>query len=217
MDKIAYFYFDYVSPYSYLAWRKIKRLKEEKTLDIKLKPVLFAGLLNHWGQLGPAEIPPKRKHMFEQCIRYARLMNIPFQGPKTHPFNPLSALRLSVLNSDAAEQWQLVDALWQGIWGLGIDAADESALEDLVNGAGLDAKSYLSEIKTEDIKEHLKMNTQEAIQNNVFGVPTILVDQKLFWGLGDLVFLNMYLFNKDPLDDQKVAHILNRPKSANRL
>ena len=90
----AVWYFDFISPFAYLQWQELARLPE--SLKISHRPVLFAGLLNHWGHKGPAEIPAKRRHTYRYCRWLAEQRNIPFTLPPAHPFNPLKALRLAV-------------------------------------------------------------------------------------------------------------------------
>ena len=90
------FYFDYLSPYAYLASLELLPLCKRHEIELRYKPVLFAGLLNHWGQLGPAEIPPKAIHAFKECLRYATLRDIRLRSPRHHPFRSLTALRASL-------------------------------------------------------------------------------------------------------------------------
>src|SRR3989338_3526107 len=117
------FYFDYISPYAYFAWFNVKALCDRRGLDLYAHPVLFAGLLNHWGQLGPAEIPPKREFVFKDAARYAARRGIAFTMPQAHPFNPLLALRLSHVEPDAAKRRAIIDEIWKVGWQEGGDLA----------------------------------------------------------------------------------------------
>src|SRR5690349_24411474 len=83
------FWFDFISPFGYLAWQRIHSLVDAHGRDVVYRPTLFAALLNHWGQLGPAEIPPKRVFVFKQVLRRAHVLGVPLVPPPRHPFNPL--------------------------------------------------------------------------------------------------------------------------------
>ena len=93
MTAKIHFYFDFISPYAYFAWRKLPALAEKYNREIEAHPIVFGKLLDKWGQLGPAEIPPKRSWLNQYCLRYAALNGFEYNPPKIHPFNPLAALR----------------------------------------------------------------------------------------------------------------------------
>ena len=105
-------YFDFISPYAYFGWVQIRALCAKKGAALVAHPVLFAGLLNHWGQLGPAEIPPKRRFLFSDGVRIAKLHGLPFLGPRFHPFNPLTALRAALPEVAGERQHDVIDTLF---------------------------------------------------------------------------------------------------------
>ncbi|MFB6375213.1 MAG: DsbA family protein, partial [Bradymonadaceae bacterium] len=114
------FYFDYLSPYSYLAWKRLPELLDGRDVDLQPRPVLLAGLLDHWGQRGPAEIPAKRDWLIRDVLRFAARDGIPVTFPDPHPFNPLHALRVSqpsVCGDD--QQRTIIDAVFTAVWGNG--------------------------------------------------------------------------------------------------
>src|SRR3982750_3217164 len=96
MTKTVDFYFDYLSPFAYLASLEAPELCAHRGACLRFRPVLFAGLLDHFGQRGPAEIPPKAIHAFHAALRYARSRGIPLRSPRFHPFKPLVALRATL-------------------------------------------------------------------------------------------------------------------------
>src|SRR5215467_10318487 len=110
------FYFDYISSNAYLAWTQLPRLAEKYGFIIEPVPVLFAGLLEAHGQLGPAEVPPKSLWMIKNNLRKAVLLGVPLHRPAFHPFNPLLALRASSLRLDAATRQALISALFEAVW-----------------------------------------------------------------------------------------------------
>ena len=175
MKKKARWYFDYVSPFAYLQSAILGRF--ERYADIEFKPVLFAALLNHCGQKGPAEIPAKKLHTFRQIVWLADQHQIPLKLPHAHPFNPLPLLRLSIaLGNDA----DIVQALFRYVWVDGHLPTDDGPWAALCRKLGVDEPD--EEIARADVKDTLRRNTEEAIELGLFGVPTLVVDDWLFWG-----------------------------------
>jgi 2-hydroxychromene-2-carboxylate isomerase len=175
--KHARWYFDYISPYSYLQHAVLSRFDGLATVE--RTPVLFAALLNHHGQKGPAEIPAKKKHTFREVIWLAHRHGIPIRLPHAHPFNPLPMLRLSIALGNDAE---VVDALFRYVWVDGHLPTDEAPWEALCRSLGVDDPG--AEIGRAEVKDALRRNTEQAIGLGVFGVPTLAVDDQLFWGFG---------------------------------
>jgi len=211
------FYFDYLSSYAYLAWKPLIELCEKNKLTLKLHPVLLAGLLNHWEQLGPAEIPPKRIFTLKDICRNAKLNNLPYKGPKVHPFNPLPSLRLSLPEVAGVDQLKMVDTLWSAIWGEGIDPGSQEELTKVLDKAGFNSSELLNKIQESSVKDSLREETESAINKNVFGVPTMIVDGELFWGKDQFPFIELYLDGKDPIREVNIEEILSRPQQVKRI
>jgi 2-hydroxychromene-2-carboxylate isomerase len=209
-------YFDYHSPYAYLGWMDVRALCASKGAELRAVPTLFPGLLNHWGQLGPAEIPPKRRWVFSDIYRIGKLRGITFVGPKYHPFNPLTALRLSLPEVGGDRQHDIIDAIYRAGWGRGIDLGSPEELGAALAEIGLDARALLEKTALPEVKEALKKNTEEAISRGVFGVPTMFVGEELFWGSDRIDHVALALDGKDPIDRAWVDAHLSRPKSADR-
>ena len=169
-------YFDFISPY---AWLQAERLRElPATIDIACKPVLFAGLLDHWGQLGPAEIEPKRRFTYRHALWRAARMGLSFKAPSAHPFNPLRLLRLAiVLGGERGAMLRLFRFVW----------CEGRRPDDAADWAGLIAELGLADadarISSPEVKLQLRQNTEAAIAQGVFGVPTLVVDGEVFWGV----------------------------------
>ena len=175
MARHADWYFDYVSPYAYLQFEAFHRLPDD--LEVRIKPVLFAGLLGHWENKGPAEIPAKRRQTYRYCHWLAGKRGNPFRTPPRHPFNPLAVLRLTLaLDSKPSA----VRAVFRHIWGEGRDGQDLGELRSLAASLGVD--DLEARIGDPTIKQRLRNNTQEAVGRGVFGVPTFVVDDEIFWG-----------------------------------
>ncbi len=194
------FLFDFISPYAYLAWTQINALAERHKRSVEPVPVLFAGLLNAHGHKGPAEIPAKRRYVFVDCCRKAHRLGLPpLTPPPTHPFNPLLALRAAAYPCDPLQQRRFIDALFAATWTGGGGIETEQAIAAQAAKAGLDAAAVLAYATSEPAKTALRRCTEEAIARGVFGVPTVLLGQELFWGTDSLDHLEDYLLGKDPV------------------
>ena len=194
------FYFDYISPNAYLAWTQLPRLAEKCGFTIEPCPVLFAGLLEAHGQLGPAEVPAKSLWMAKNNARKAVRLGVPLNPPAFHPFNPLLALRVSSLPLAAAERVALIDALFQAVWVRGLHVSEPAVVERIADELGLRGAALVAESARPESKAKLRRQTDEAIALGVFGVPTMIVNNELFWGYDDFEQLELLLANNDPID-----------------
>lgn len=183
------FYLDFISPYAYLAFEKLPQALMGHSYGVTYKPILFAALLKHHGQLGPAEIPSKRDWTYRQVLWQAHTQGVELQMPTSHPFNPLALLRLAVASDAQGEPNRYVcETVFRHVWRGGADAADTQRLQSLTQQLGL-----ARDANGDEVKAQLKAHTDEALALGVFGVPTFAVDGKLFWGLDALPMLRAYL------------------------
>ncbi len=175
MTQRADWYVDFISPYPYLQLAKFDRLPTN--LEVRPIPVLFAALLGHWENKGPAEIPAKRTQTYCYCHWLANKRGIPFKAPPRHPFNPLPLLRLAVsLEGNLAA----IRAMFHHVWGAGQDADAPKSLRALAETLGID--DVETRITDQAVKDTLRANTDQAIERGVFGVPTFVIGSELFWG-----------------------------------
>ncbi|MEO7761693.1 MAG: 2-hydroxychromene-2-carboxylate isomerase [Casimicrobiaceae bacterium] len=174
--RIADWYFDFISPFAYLQSEQLDRLRPH--VQLRYKPVLFAGLLKHWGQKGPAEVVPKKQFTFEFAMWQASRLGIPFKMPPAHPFNPLALLRLATA-ADARPE--IVHAIFRFVWQEG--RVPDTPLEWFELTSLLELPNADAEISASRVKDELRASTDAAIERGVFGVPTLIVDDRLFWGL----------------------------------
>ncbi len=179
------FWFDPISPFAYLAFERLPQALEGCSYSVDYRPLLFAGLLQHWGQKGPAEIEPKRAWTYRHVAWLAHQHGIPLQMPSAHPFNPLQLLRLCIA---AESNRRVVEAVMRHVWRGGADAADAARLEALTREL-----APAREVTSGAIKAELRANTDVAMAQGVFGVPTFECDGKLFWGLEALPMLRASL------------------------
>jgi len=186
------FHFDFISPYAYLAFEKLPEALKGLSYRVDYRPVLFAAFLKHHGQLGPAEIAPKRDWTYRQVLWLAQANGIPMQLPAAHPFNPLALLRLALAaGTEGMVNRYIAEAVFRHIWRGGQDAADVQRLEGLRAQLAPDRDPA-----GEAVKAELKANTDAAIARGLFGVPTCEVDGRLFWGFDGLAMLRDYLEGK---------------------
>ena len=198
--KVIRFYFDYISPNAYLAWTQLPALAERHGCLIESVPVLFAGLLEANRQLGPAEVPAKMRWMWKNTLRKAAAIGVPLNIPAFHPFNPLLALRVSSLALDAKQRLGLIDAFFGAVWVHGLQIAEPSVVEKVASEVGLDGGALIVRAQQPECKAQLRNQTDQAIADGVFGVPTMAVGDELFWGYDDMTFLQRFLDGTDPID-----------------
>ena len=196
-------YFDFVSPFSYIALHRLQELRA----PITYKPVLFAGLLQHWGQKGPAEIPAKRKWTYRWCIWWAKELGIPFRFPAEHPFNPLHHLRLALAcgcKPDAVKR--IFDSLWMS----GENAGDQARFAALCRELGVQPEALA------DQKDALRRNTEEAAARGVFGVPSFVIHGEVFWGADSLEFAKAFLKDDSVVRNDEMRRVDGLPVGAAR-
>jgi 2-hydroxychromene-2-carboxylate isomerase len=210
-------YFDPVSPYAWLALRQLERIDAAAGAPVRLVPVLFAGLLNAHGNIGPAELPAKRAYVFRDVLREASRRGLPFAGPPGHPFNPLTALRMCTALADEGRRRTLAVALAAACWEGGTDISDASVLTRVADNAGLDGAGLLAAAGSVTVKGALAAATAQAVADGVFGVPTFRVegDHELFWG-GDRVDALLWRLAGNGIDDAVLAEFLGRQALAQR-
>ena len=206
------FYFDFLSPFSFFAF---KRLSALSGVTIHYKPVALGPLLNHWGIKGPGEVTPKREFLLKQCLRYAAKNNLSFTTPKTHPFNSLYALRLALKSTAGELQPQVIKTLWEAGWEKRIDMGEPDELQKALKEAGLPAEELYEKSFSKEAKAELKANIQESISFGVFGVPSFVAGNELFWGNDAIESLMDFLSGQDPLDREKLQMLLDStPRAA---
>ncbi|MDT3680043.1 MAG: 2-hydroxychromene-2-carboxylate isomerase [Burkholderiaceae bacterium] len=172
-DIVVDWYFDFVSPFAYLQSTQLDRIAERATL--RCRPVLFAGLLKHWGNVGPAEIAPKRQWTFEHVAWIAHSNGIALKLPPMHPFVPLPLLRLSIV---LGSELDVVRRLFAFVWRHGQVPTEQEAFAALLDELGVRPES----LESPQVKQTLRANTDEAIAAGVFGVPTSVIEGERYWG-----------------------------------
>jgi 2-hydroxychromene-2-carboxylate isomerase len=202
-------YFDFVSPFAYLQAEILAR--DPLPLALRCKPVLFAGLLQHWGQLGPAEVDAKRRFTFRHCLWRAGALGIPMKFPPAHPFNPLSLLRLAIA-LDA--KFDACLSIFRFVFRDGLSADDPQAWSGLIDSLGLlDARERIA---SEPVKHTLRHNGEEALSRGVFGVPTLAVGSELFWGADATDMCRDFLSGAALFSSAEMLRLDDLPQAARR-
>ncbi|MBN9683017.1 MULTISPECIES: 2-hydroxychromene-2-carboxylate isomerase [unclassified Corallococcus] len=210
------FCLDYLSPYAYLAWLRMPAIAERHGRELEPVPVLLAGLLNAVGSIGPAEIPAKRVYVFKQTFRIAHEQGAPFTLPPSHPFNPLLSLRVTAAVEDVAERTRLVTALYSAAWGQGRGIETPEQVGAVLTDAGFDARALLERSQLPEVKDRVRKNTEAALAQGAFGVPSVLVDDEMFWGVDSLGHLERFLEGRDPLTPADLERWRDLPATAAR-
>lgn len=205
------FYFDYLSPYAYLAWTQVHSLG----VDVEPHPVLFAALLDANGTRGPAEVPARRRYIIRDTARIAHRFGVPLVAPPAHPFNPLLALRVTALEMAPAQRRALIDALYRATWATGEGITDPTVVQRIASEVGLTADA-VERSQRPEIKAQIRANTEDAIARGMFGVPTMLVDDQMFWGCDSLPHLAYYLEHGDVVPAEMVETWEHLPAAAVR-
>ena len=202
-------YFDLLSPFAYLVLGAVERLARQR--EVVLRPVVLGAVLAHWGQLGPAEIAPKRLHTYRLCQFLADQAGMPLRFPPRHPFRSLEALRLLTALDCPVEA---VRVAFDFVWAEGRDPSDPAELAALSARLGADDPSAL--IAQRDAKARLRAWTEQAIAAGLFGVPTLAVGDELFWGLDAMPMAEAALDDPGLLARGEMARLRDLPVGVSR-
>ena len=184
MTKEIDFYFDFISPYSYLAHLKIKKTKN---INFNYKPVLLGGLHNLQGITAPAFIKPKLKHMISDCDLIAKKDNFNFIWNTKFPINSLNIMRGYLFVNNESKNLYL-SVMFNAYWNDNLDISNLEILKSLLEKCKIDSNIFFNGIKDLKIKDELKKITQDAHDKEIFGAPTFVVNNKIFWGQDRLEF-----------------------------
>ena len=175
------FYFDIVSAYSYIAHKKIQKIKESQNIKFNYKPIFLGGLHNLAGINAPAFNKYKMKNMQNDCDLVSKKNNIPFTWNSKFPINSLNLMR-GYLYLDDNQKENYLNTFFDAYWKNNIDLSIDKEIATLLKNLNIDEKSFFNGIKDQSIKDALKNSTNEAFEKEVFGAPTFIVNKKIFWG-----------------------------------
>ena len=181
MSSYIDFYFDVISPYSYIAHKKIQKIKESQKIIFNYKPILLGGLHNLAGISAPAFNKYKMKNMQSDCELVSKKNNIPFTWNYKFPINSLNLMRGYLYLSDD-QKYNYLNTFFEAYWKDNLDLSNNDTIFQLLNTLNIDNEKFLNGIKTQSIKDSLKDATNEAFKKEVFGAPTFITNNKIFWG-----------------------------------
>ena len=197
MTKSIDFYFDIISPYSYIAHKKIEKVSTEKNMIFNYKPILLGGLHKLAEITPPAFNQFKMKNMKNDCELVSNKNHIPFKWNKKFPINSISIMR-GYLFINAEKRKDYLDKLFNAYWRDNVDLSIQENFTNILNTLEIDQASFLDGISNEKIKVELKELTTEAFNKEIFGAPTFICNNKIFWGQDRLDYvIDEFQYNRD--------------------
>jgi 2-hydroxychromene-2-carboxylate isomerase len=193
MARTLEFYFDYGSPYSYLADTQVEAIAQRAGATLVRKPMLLGGVFKATGNHSPAELPQKSAWSAFDMPMWARHYGVPFQRNPFFPVNTLALMRGAAAAQIDGLFERYHPAVFKAMWVDGRNLNDMKEVAALLNSAGLDAAKSGARIQDQDVKDRLKATTEEAVARGVFGAPTCFVDKMMFFGNDRLPFVEMAL------------------------
>ena len=188
MIKSFDFYFDFVSPYSFLAHKEISKIEKKNSIKIKYKPILLGGLHNLHGIKAPAFIPAKAKHMVRDCKLIAEKNKIRFKFNSYFPIRSLNLMRGVLVAEEDNFKNYYIDNIFNSIWQDGLNMNDENIIQKVLKNLNVNPKTFLLRSTSSSIKDSLKKKTNEAYEKSIFGAPTFVSNNKIFWGQDRIEF-----------------------------
>ena len=189
MIKSFEFYFDFGSPYTFLAHKEIRKIEKENSIKIKYMPILLGGLLKSVGVKPNADIPIKAKYMIKDCKLWADKKNIVFKFNNYFPIVTLNLMRCVLVAEKKGFAQNFINKVFDAIWEDGLNLNDNIIVEKLLKNIGINPKTFLMESVDNKIKDELKKRTDEAYKKGIFGSPSFVVNNKIFWGQDRLEFV----------------------------
>ena len=189
MIKSFDFYFDFISPYSFLAHKEIRKIEKKNSIKIKYKPILLGGLHNLHGIKAPAFIPAKAKHMIRDCKLIAEKNKTKFKFNSYFPIRSLNLMRGVLIAEEDNYKSYYVDSIFNAIWEDGLNMNDENIIQKILKNLNINPKTFLLRCASSSIKDSLKIKTNEAYEKGIFGAPSFVSNNKIFWGQDRIEFV----------------------------
>ena len=189
MIKSFDFYFDFVSPYSFLAHKEISKIEKKNSIKIKYKPILLGGLHNLHGIKAPAFIPAKAKHMIRDCKLIAEKNKIKFKFNSYFPIRSLNLMRGVIVAEEDNYKGYYVDSIFNAIWQDGLNMNDENIIQKVLQNLNVNPKTFFLRAASSSIKDSLRKKTNDAYEKGIFGAPSFVSNNKIFWGQDRIEFV----------------------------
>ncbi len=182
------FYFDFVSPYSFLAHKQIRKIEKKEGIKIKYKPILIGGLHNLHGIKAPAFIPAKAKHMIRDCKLIAVKNGVKFKFNSYFPIRSLNLMRGVFIAEEDNIKSYYIDSIFNTILQDGLNMNDQVIVEKVLKNLNVNPKTFILRSTSSSIKDSLRKKTNDAFEKGIFGAPTFVVNNKIFWGQDRIEF-----------------------------
>ena len=189
MIKSFDFYFDFISPYSFLAHKEIKKIEKNHSIKIRYKPILLGGLHNLHGIKAPAFIPAKAKHMIRDCKLIAERNNVKFKFNSYFPIRTLNLMRGVFVAEEDNMKSYYINSIFDSIWQDGLNMNDENIIQKVLKNLSINPKTFTLRSSSSSIKDALKKRTSDAYEMGIFGAPTFISNNKIFWGQDRIEFV----------------------------
>ena len=182
------FYFDFISPYSFLAHKEIRKIENKLKIKIEYKPILLGGLHNLHGIKAPAFIPAKAKHMIRDCKLIAERNNVKFKFNSYFPIRSLVLMRGVLVAEEDNYKSYYINSIFNAIWQDGLNLNDENIIQKILKNLNVNPKTFLLRSASSSVKDSLKKKTTEAYEKGIFGAPSFVANNKIFWGQDRIEF-----------------------------
>ena len=182
------FYFDFISPYSFLAHKEVRKIENKVGIKIRYKPVLLGGLHNLHGIKAPAFIPAKAKHMVRDCKLIAQRNNVKLKFNAYFPIKSLNLMRGVLVAEEDNIKNYYIDNIFNTIWQDGLNMNDEIIIQKILKNLNINPKTFTLRTTSSSIKDSLRKKTSEAYEKGIFGAPTFVSNNKIFWGQDRIEF-----------------------------
>ena len=176
------FYFDFISPYSFLAHKEVKKIENKASIKVRYKPILLGGLHNLHGIKAPAFIPAKAKHMVRDCKLIAEKNEVKFRFNSYFPIRTLNLMRGVFVAEEDNFKSYYIDSIFNSIWQDGLNMNDENIIQRVLKNLNINPKTFILRAQSQNIKDQLRFKTNDAYKKGIFGAPTFIVKDKIFWG-----------------------------------
>ena len=189
MTKSFDFFFDFISPYSYLAHKQIRNIEYQYKIEINYMPILLGGLLNLAEIKAPAFIPSKAKFMIKDCKLFAEKLNIKFKFNSYFPIQSLNLMRGVLIARKENKTSLYIDKFFDACWKDGLNLNDQKIVDKILENLNFNLETFKLKISEQKIKDELKKRTKDAFLKGVFGAPSFIINNKMFWGQDRLEFV----------------------------
>ena len=189
MIKPFEFYFDFASPYTFLAHKEIRRIEKENSIEINYMPVLLGGLLKLAGIKANVDIPIKGKYMVKDCKLVAEKYSIKFHFNSYFPINTLNLMRCVLVAEKKGITQNFINKFFDAMLKNELNLNDKAIAAGLLKNLNINPKTFLTETINPDLKNELKKRTDDAYKKGIFGAPSFIVNNKMFWGQDRLEFV----------------------------